>query len=117
MLFTVEFFDAVASVVVLAEIVLLLFLVKGGTFVPGSVRLGGLELALQNVDCTRGQKRWQRARERVPSSTASDTTSKALASKTEGIAMGEVESKWGVKASWGSGEMRRGQQGVRWWFI
>ena len=100
MLFTVEFFDAVASVVVLAEIVFLLFLVKGGTIVPRRVRLGGINLALQNVDCTRNDERGcqkpqpgqQRARKRVPSSTASDTTSKALVSRMEGITNSEGKS-------------------------
>ena len=56
-LFAVEFFDAVAGVVVLTEDVLLLGFVKDGLIVP---RNGGLGMgsanagfALQNVDCTR----------------------------------------------------------------
>lgn len=57
MLLAVEFFDAVASLVVLTEAVLLLLSVKVGAILP---RRSGLDVgasvinfALENVDCTR----------------------------------------------------------------
>ena len=61
MLFKVELFNTVASVVVLTENALLLDFVKGGFVVPGSGGLGVgstiANLALQNVDCTRNDGR------------------------------------------------------------
>lgn len=97
-LFAIELFDMVASFVVLTEVVFVLLFVKDGIVVPGRGSLGasGMDLALQNVDCARNDKERQklqpqgRAQRRklshVPSSTASETTSKALISATEGIA-------------------------------
>lgn len=59
MLFTVELFNAVASVIVLTESVLLLGFVKDGVIVPVGSGLGVgstvIKLALQNVDCTRNE--------------------------------------------------------------
>jgi hypothetical protein len=60
MLFTVELFDAVASVIVLTETALLLGFVKDRLLVPGRCGLGvgntGMHFALQNVDCTRNDE-------------------------------------------------------------
>ena len=57
-LFAIELFDVVASFVVLTEVVLVLLFVKDGVFVPGRSGLGarGMDLALQNVDCTRNNE-------------------------------------------------------------
>lgn len=57
MLFAVERFNAVAGVVVLPEIVFLLSIGKGGIVLPRRGGLGGINLALQNVDCTRNDER------------------------------------------------------------
>ena len=97
MLLTVELFDSVAGLVVLAENVLLLGFVKGRLIVPGSGLGAGsstIEFLLQNVDCTRNDRRVRNKdghrhpsrKVSVPSSTASDAVSKRLASATEGIA-------------------------------
>jgi len=55
MLFAIELFDAVASVVVLTEIGLLLPIVKDGLLVPGRSGMG-TRFTLQNVDCTRNDE-------------------------------------------------------------
>jgi hypothetical protein len=100
-LFAIERFDVVASVVVLTEPVLLLLLVEDGVVVPGGSGLGlgnGVaHFALQNVDCRKGlistaatDRLAKALTARVPSSTASETTSKALASAMEGIHDEEV---------------------------
>lgn len=55
MLFTIELFDTVASVVVLTEVFLLLPIVKDGILVPGRSGMG-TRFTLQNVDCTRNDE-------------------------------------------------------------
>jgi len=60
-LLAIKLSDAVASVVVLTETVLLLPFVKGGVVVPSGSGLGVgtsvVNFALQNVDCTRNDER------------------------------------------------------------
>jgi hypothetical protein len=96
-LLTVELFDSVTGLVVLTENIFLLGFTEGRIVVPGSGHCLGStipKIALQKVDCTRNDRRVRNSSHNedinrklsVPSSTASDTKSKALASATEGIA-------------------------------
>lgn len=59
MLFTIELFDTVTSIVVLTEFRLLFGFVKEGLVVPRRSVFGvgstGVDFALQNVDCTRNR--------------------------------------------------------------
>jgi len=109
MLFTIELSNAVTSIVILTKIVLFLILVEDGVLVPRRNRCLDLgtsvsNFALQNVDCTRNKRRGIRNHSHrdafrsrslmcIPSSTASETTSKALASATEGICKRRIDER------------------------